>query len=179
MTQRILLIALFLFGCSLEAITTKQSTKEYQAVLAQLGSTLNDTLYHMNAAIEKLQNMLDMEEIQNQEEEKTIVELRAQLASLEQQKNQEIATLQEQLAQSAHELELLEIEYNEQIDTYLAYEQDFYNMLQIIKKEYMGLLDDQDEFFQNLELFIDKAHSQAEDMTTEVYDALQNNRASE
>lgn len=181
MTRKILLMATFLAGYSAQAMTTEQATQACQAALAELGNTLmlhneqhSDMLNQMNAAIEKLQNMLAMEQIQNQKDEKTIVDLRSQLLALEQQKDQEIAALQTQLTQSALELELFEHEYNEFINTCLAYGQNLYNMLQLIKKEYMGLLDDQDEFFQSLELIIDKVQTQAEDMTTEVYDALQN-----
>ena len=38
----------------------------------------------------------------------------------------------------------------------------------------MGLLDDQDHFFEKIELILEKVQKQEEDMTTEVYDALEN-----
>lgn len=181
MTQKILLIALLLFGCSIHAMTTSEAMQACQTVLAELSSTItlhqeqhNDALNQIKADIKKMQNMLEIQNVQNQKDQETIADLREQLTSMEQQKNKEIAALQEQLAQSAFELELLENEYDNFIDACLAYEQDLYNTLLLIKKEYMGLLDDQDHFFEKIELILEKVQKQEEDMTTEVYDALEN-----
>lgn len=160
-------------------IAATQSTQACQAILLELGTTISqhkeqhsDSIIQMEAAIKKLESMLDAQELQNQETENIINQLRTQLFIITQQKDQEISILQAQLKEAAQERIVIKNEYDAFIDMCIAYGQNLYTMLQQIKKEYAGLMADRDQFFTALELFTNKCSAQTEDMVTELSDIL-------